>query len=80
MDSRCDASGVWYYSTVFLTEAGLPNPMAGTLLASSLFMLATILAVPLIEQAWRLRPIHVGLFGSRMYSEHAFLHQLEAYG
>jgi hypothetical protein len=43
--------GVWYYSTEFFTQAGLPNPLAGSLLSSVIFMFATLASVPLIEKA-----------------------------
>ena len=48
-------NGIWYYSTGFFASAGLSNPLAGTLLSSVVFMAATILAVPLIEKAGRLK-------------------------
>ena len=44
-------NGIWFYSTEFFAHAGLANPLAGTLLSSLVFMLATFLSVPLIEQA-----------------------------
>lgn len=43
--------GVWYYSTEFFTEVGLPHPLAGTLISAVIFMVATLAAVPLIEKA-----------------------------
>ncbi|CAE7767926.1 SLC2A1 [Symbiodinium sp. CCMP2456] len=46
-------NGIWFYSTEFFARAGLSNPLAGTLLSSLVFMLATFLSVPLIEQAGR---------------------------
>eukprot|EP00435_Cladocopium_sp_Y103_P012300 s2023_g3.t1 len=47
---------VWYYSTEFFTQAGLPNPLAGSLLSSVIFMFATLASVPLIEKVGR-RPL-----------------------
>ncbi|CAJ1343611.1 unnamed protein product [Effrenium voratum] len=53
LQQYCGINGVWYYSTSFFTEAGLPNPLAGTLVSSAIFMVATLVAVPLIEKAGR---------------------------
>lgn len=46
-------NGIWFYSTEFFARAGLSNPLAGTLLSSLVFMLATFLSVLLIEKAGR---------------------------
>ena len=44
-------NAVFFYSTGFFQAAGLSNPIVGTLLASSLNMLAILGSVPLMEVA-----------------------------
>eukprot|EP00435_Cladocopium_sp_Y103_P015558 s2023_g3.t2 len=56
LQQYCGINGVWYYSTEFFTQAGLPNPLAGSLLSSVIFMFATLASVPLIEKVGR-RPL-----------------------
>ncbi|CAK8986686.1 unnamed protein product, partial [Durusdinium trenchii] len=53
LQQYCGINGVWYYSTEFFTEVGLPHPLAGTLISAVIFMVATLAAVPLIEKAGR---------------------------
>jgi len=56
-------NAIFFYSTSFFAEAGLNDPVVGTLLASAVNALAMLAACPLIETAGRRRLLLVGVSG-----------------
>lgn len=58
-------NAVLFYSNEFFTGAGLQNPLLGTLLVGAVNLVATLVAIPLIEKAGR-KPLLLWGMGSRI--------------
>ena len=56
-------NGVFYFSTSFFAAAGLSNAVVGTLLASTVNVIAMAISVPLMEKAGRRKLLLFGISG-----------------